>query len=118
MKKIAKIGLIIVGVVAILAVVGAVMFGRGPSTAEAAPADVAERVDAYNEWFSTSELPKLHLYASPGGINPPGFVEALQAQGAPNYEAVFLGEGGHFIQEDHPEAIGQNISEWYSRIDQ
>lgn len=82
------------------------------------PADVAERVAAYNEWFLSSELPKLHLYVSPGAIFSPAAVAALQEMSVPNYEAVYLGEGGHFIQEDHPEAIGRNIAHWYYRINQ
>ena len=66
------------------------------------PADVAERVEAYKAWFMTSELPKLHLYVEPGGINPPHIAEYFHEQGVPSYESVFIGEGGHFIQEDYP----------------
>ncbi|MBV7337442.1 haloalkane dehalogenase [Chloroflexi bacterium TSY] len=80
------------------------------------PADVTARVDAYNAWFLESELPKLHLYATPGALNPPEIVEALQAMELANYKAVFVGEGGHFIQEDRPHEIGQSIAEWYSNI--
>lgn len=79
------------------------------------PADVVERVNAYNEWLMTSDLPKLHIYVSPGALNPPEAVAFLQ-QVMPNYEAVYVGQGIHFIQEDHPEAIGRNISDWYRRI--
>lgn len=79
------------------------------------PADVVERVNAYNAWLMTSELPKLHLYVSPGALNPPQAVAFLQ-QTMSNYEAVYVGQGIHFIQEDHPEAIGRNIADWYRRI--
>lgn len=82
------------------------------------PADVTERVNAYNSWFLTSELPKLHIYVSPGVLNPLQVVEFLQEQSVPNYEAVYVGQGAHFIQEDHPEAIGRNIADWYRRINQ
>lgn len=82
------------------------------------PADVTERVNAFNTYLLTTDVPKLHLYVTPGLINPPEAVEFLQAQGAPNYEAVFLGQGSHFLQEDHPEAIGRNISDWYRRLGQ
>ncbi len=80
------------------------------------PADVVERVNAYNEWLLTDsgDLPKLHIYVSPGALNPPEVVAFLQ-QNMPNYEAVYVGQGLHFIQEDHPEAIGRNISDWYRR---
>ncbi|MEM7030945.1 MAG: haloalkane dehalogenase [Chloroflexota bacterium] len=82
------------------------------------PTEVAARVEAYNAWFLKSELPKLHLYATPGALNPPEIVDELRAMSLVNYEAVFVGEGGHFIQEDHPHAIGINIAEWYRRIKQ
>lgn len=81
------------------------------------PADVVERVNAYNKWLIQSELPKLHLYVSPGAINPPEAVAFLQ-QTLKNYETIYLGQGLHFVQEDHPEAIGRNISDWYRRVNQ
>ena len=79
------------------------------------PADVVQRVNAYNVLLTTSDLPKLHIYVSPGALNPPEAVAYLQ-QTLPKYEAVYVGQGIHFIQEDHPEAIGRNISDWYRRI--
>ncbi|MEM7539890.1 MAG: haloalkane dehalogenase [Chloroflexota bacterium] len=81
------------------------------------PADTAARVAAYNAWFLDSTLPKLHLYATPGALNPPEIVEAMQAMGLANYEAVFVGEGGHFLQEDQPHKIGERIAGWYKNID-
>jgi len=80
--------------------------------------EVAERVAAYNAWFLESELPKLHLYASPGALNPAQVIETLQEMGLTNYEAVQVGEGGHFIQEDRPHEIGENIAAWYREINQ
>ena len=79
------------------------------------PADVVGRVNAYNEWLMTSDLPKLHVYVSPGALNPPEMVAFLSQQ-LINYETVFVGQGLHFIQEDHPEAIGRAISDWYRRL--
>lgn len=78
------------------------------------PTDVIERVTAYNEWLSASALPKLHVYVSPGAINPPEVVDYL-SQTLTNYESVYVGQGLHFIQEDHPEAIGRAIGDWYRR---
>jgi haloalkane dehalogenase len=78
------------------------------------PADVVERVNAYNEWLMGSTLPKLHIYVSPGAINPPEVVDFL-SQTLTNYETVYVGQGLHFIQEDHPEAIGRAIRDWYRR---
>jgi haloalkane dehalogenase len=78
------------------------------------PADVVERVNAYNAWLMGSTLPKLHIYASPGAINPPEVIEFL-SQTLHNYETVYVGQGLHFIQEDHPEAIGRAIHDWHRR---
>ena len=79
------------------------------------PADVVARVNAYNEWLMGSTLPKLHIYVSPGTLNPPEAVDFLR-QNLTNYETVYVGQGLHFIQEDHPEAIGRAISDWYRRM--
>ena len=80
--------------------------------------EVSARVAAYNAWFVDSELPKLHLYADPGALILLEHVEELKAMNLTNYEAVYIGEGLHFVQEDQPTAIGENISEWYGRITQ
>jgi len=42
------------------------------------PADVVERVNAYNDWLLSSDVPKLHLYAAPGALNPPQVVSFMQ----------------------------------------
>ena len=69
------------------------------------PADVVDVAIAYNEWLFSTDIPKLHLYASPGALN----------QHLNNYETVYIGLGTHFIQEDQPEAIGRAIADWYRR---
>ena len=78
------------------------------------PADVVERVNAYNQWLMSNELPKLHVYASPGALNPPEMIAFLSQQ-MTNYESAYIGQGIHFIQEDEPEAIGRAVSDWYRR---
>ncbi|MCH8080663.1 MAG: haloalkane dehalogenase [Proteobacteria bacterium] len=78
------------------------------------PADVVDVVNAYNEWLFSTDIPKLHIYASPGALNPPELVDFLK-QHLKNYETAYIGLGTHFIQEDQPEAIGRAISDWYRR---
>ncbi|MEM7124716.1 MAG: haloalkane dehalogenase [Chloroflexota bacterium] len=78
------------------------------------PADVDKRVNAYREWLMESELPKLHVYVSPGVLNPPEMV-AFLSQTMTNYETAYVGRGLHFIQETQPEAIGRAISDWVRR---
>lgn len=79
------------------------------------PAATQAVVEAYSGWLLRTDLPKLHLYASPGVINPPE-VAAWLAANLKNIETVFVGGGLHYIQEDQPEAIGRAIADWYRRL--
>ncbi len=33
-----------------------------------------------------------------------------------NLQAVHVGEGIHFVQEDNPHAIGSELAGWYGRL--
>ncbi len=79
------------------------------------PADVVEAVIAYGAWLKTTEVPKLHVYAWPGALNPPS-VSDLFVRDMKNIETAYVGLGTHFIQEDNPEAIGRAIADWHRRI--
>ena len=72
-------------------------------------------VEANNAWLTTSEIPKLLLHVTPGAITPPPAVDWLRANVA-NLETVDLGVGLHFIQEDHPDAIGSALADWLTRV--
>ncbi|MFQ5690529.1 MAG: haloalkane dehalogenase [Gemmatimonadota bacterium] len=75
------------------------------------PADVAEAVAAYNRWLQETGIPKLLFHARPGVLVPADAVEWCRGH-LPNLETVDLGEGIHFLQEDHPGAIGRGLAEW------
>ena len=75
------------------------------------PADVHTAVAAYNQWLQETDLPKLLIYASPGAILTELGVGWCK-QFLPNLETVDIGEGTHYLQEDHPDAIGQAIAAW------
>ena len=79
------------------------------------PEDVVEVFERFIAWLEQSDVPKLHLYVTPGAINPPEVVEYLSGR-LDNYETVHVGEGLHFIQEDHPEVIGLTIADWLRRV--
>jgi len=81
------------------------------------PADVHRAVTDYAAWLEETDLPKLLLHARPGGIISPAAVLRLEAK-LPNLQTVDLGEGIHFLQEDHPHEIGEAIARWYECIDQ
>jgi haloalkane dehalogenase len=79
------------------------------------PADVVQLVGAYNAWLQQTELPKLLYYADPGALMP-GPVVDWANQSLRNLEAVDLGRGIHFLQEDHPHRIGEEFSRWYRSL--
>jgi haloalkane dehalogenase len=61
-------------------------------------------------------MPTLLLWAQPGVIvNSHERVTWFQRR-LPLLEVVDLGEGKHFLQEDHPEEIGRAIAQWLGKI--
>ena len=76
------------------------------------PADVVDAVaNAYRvliEW----DVPKILFHAAPGAIIQPPMVDMLKG-GLANLTSVDLGEGMHFLQEDHPHEIGEALRDWY-----
>lgn len=79
------------------------------------PKATVDAITANGEWLLGSDIPKLLFYASPGAIIPEPVVQWLIAN-VSNMETRFVGAGTHFIQEDHPEAIGRGIADWLRRI--
>ena len=79
---------------------------------EGQPADVHAAAVAYSEWFKTSAVPKLLLFAQPGAImrNLVGWCQ----ENMRNLKTVDIGPGVHFVQEDRPHEIGKAIAEWYT----
>lgn len=77
------------------------------------PADVVEIVEAYAEWLSKSEVPKLFVNAEPGAILTGPQREFCR--GWPNQTEVTV-RGTHFIQEDSPDDIGQALRDWLSGL--
>ena len=79
------------------------------------PADVAAIVQSNSDWLLTTNFPKLMFHVDPGAIIPMQLAEILKGT-LTNLETVFLGAGGHFIQEDYPDQIGQALAEWLTRV--
>ncbi|GJM13428.1 MAG: haloalkane dehalogenase [Pseudohongiella sp.] len=78
------------------------------------PARNVEVIENIGEWLRTSPLPKLVQYASPGALGGPAAAEWMR-DNYRNVEIDFVGYGGHYIQEDNPQAIGRGIVEWHRR---
>jgi haloalkane dehalogenase len=75
------------------------------------PPDTAAPVDANFAWLQQSDVPKLLLHATPGAICPPPVVERLTSV-LSNLTTIDVGEGIHYLQEDHPHEIGDGIANW------
>lgn len=82
---------------------------------EGKPADMHTIIDNYNQWLQQSSLPKLLFYASPGGLIPLPLVEWAKGN-LPNLKTINIGPGLHFIQEDNPHLIGQELADWYQTL--
>ncbi len=78
------------------------------------PRQMKHIVDQYSQYLQQSSIPKLLLYAKPGGIINGGALQWCMSH-INNLEARYIGRGLHFIQEDHPHAIGQALAQWINR---
>jgi haloalkane dehalogenase len=76
------------------------------------PADVVNRVEAYDTWLESSpQVPKLLLTFDPGAIMTPSTVKWCQDH-IPDLEVEHVGPGIHFVQGDSGPAIGIAIDRW------
>ena len=79
------------------------------------PADVHEVITNYCQKLQESEVPKLLFFATPGALIPSNMVEWCQ-HNLKNLTVVDIGEGIHFVQEDHPHLIGEELAKWYQNL--
>ena len=73
------------------------------------PADVFAMMKSAHEALAQSTYPKLLFAAEPGALVAPAEAEALAAK-LKDCRFVKLGDGIHFLQEDHPETIGRAVA--------
>jgi haloalkane dehalogenase len=79
------------------------------------PRYMYEIVSAYNKWLTESDTPKLCLYAHPGAIIMKKEVEYIK-ENFPNTKMVDIGDGIHYVQEDNPHLIGNEIAKWFKEL--
>jgi haloalkane dehalogenase len=79
------------------------------------PADVVDVVARYARWLGESDLPKLLLTFEPGILIRAPMV-AWCREHVRRLEVQPIGPGSHFVQEDHPEAIGDAVKAWRRRV--
>ena len=80
------------------------------------PADVCATLERAHAALAASRYPKLLFAGNPGALVSPGFAERFAA-GLYDCELVQLGAGAHYLQEDHPEAIGKATAAWIAGIE-
>ena len=80
---------------------------------EGTPVEVVEIVQSYADWLVTSEVPKLFINADPGAILTGPAREFCRK--FPNQKEVTV-RGNHFLQEDSPDEIAEQISLWLKSL--
>jgi haloalkane dehalogenase len=75
------------------------------------PADVHKIVADHNKWLQETGLPKILFCASPGAITNVSAVNWSESN-LKNLESVDLGQGIHYLQEDHSNSIGKALANW------
>jgi haloalkane dehalogenase len=76
------------------------------------PADMVNRVEAYDTWLeSSTQVPKLLLTFDPGAIMTASTIRWCRDHIA-DLEVEHVGPGIHFVQEDSGPAIGTAIGRW------
>ena len=78
---------------------------------EGEPADVAALLERAHATLRHSRYPKLLFVGDPGALVSPAFATSFAAT-LHDCRVVELGRGAHYLQEDHPDAIGRALREW------
>ncbi|TIS58708.1 MAG: haloalkane dehalogenase [Mesorhizobium sp.] len=82
---------------------------------EGQPADVAAISEHDHRALRLSSYPKLLFAGDPGALVSPQAAQEFAA-GLKNCRFINLGPGAHYLQEDHPDAIGSAIAGWLQEI--
>jgi haloalkane dehalogenase len=82
---------------------------------EGQPRDVHAMSEHDHKALQRSTYPKLLFYAEPGALVSPDFAERF-AKTLNNCQAINLGPGAHYLQEDHAGAIGAALAGWIPHI--
>ena len=83
---------------------------------EGEPADVYATMESAHGALARSTYPKLLFAADPGALVSPAQAEEFAAK-LTNCRLVKLGNGVHFLQEDHPATIGREVAAFIAEIE-
>ena len=79
------------------------------------PANMHKLMSEYSEQLQRSDIPKLLFHATPGAAIDSEELAWCKAN-LSHLKTVDVGRGLHYIQEDNPELIGEELAEWYRTI--
>ncbi|MEL6547487.1 MAG: haloalkane dehalogenase, partial [Myxococcota bacterium] len=80
------------------------------------PSDTDAMIRNYITFLQGTDMPVLEFFASPG-LTGQADVVAWTRENIENLSVVDLGEGIHFLQEDHPDQIGMGIADWLATLE-
>jgi len=80
------------------------------------PADVYAALEAAHAVLRQADFPKLLFVGNPGALVSPDFAQGFAAS-LRHCHVVQLPSGLHYLQEDHPDAIGHAVAGWIAGIE-
>ena len=80
------------------------------------PADVYAMMERAHAALAASTYPKLLFAADPGALVAPAYAEEL-ARALKDCRFIKLGDGLHFVQEDHPDTIGRSVAAFIAEVE-
>ena len=80
------------------------------------PADVYAMMERAHAALAVSTYPKLLFSADPGALVSPALAEDF-ARKLKDCRLLKLGDGIHFLQEDHPETIGRSVAAFIAEVE-
>jgi haloalkane dehalogenase len=83
---------------------------------EGHPSKVHARLAAAHAALRDSAYPKVLFVGNPGALVSPAFARTF-ASTLTNCTVVELGDGAHYLQEDHPQAIGNGVVDLIARVE-
>lgn len=83
---------------------------------EGQPEDVHRCLTDAHEALKASTYPKLLFVGDPGAVVSPAFAKQFAATQR-NIRTVELGQGFHYLQEDHTARIGDELRKWIEDIE-
>ena len=73
-------------------------------------------MEAAHAALRQANFPKLLFVGNPGALVSPRFAHAFAAS-LKHCHVVELGSGLHYLQEDHPHAIGHAVAGWIAGVE-